>query len=92
MTFCRKTTISIGGAYPNRKPPIANPKSQTQAEPALKRNQHANGPPAAAVPSAVLPREMNYLVNPRHPEASSIQVVGQEGFRLDRRLVRLREE
>ena len=24
MTFCRKTTISIGGANPNRKPQIAN--------------------------------------------------------------------
>lgn len=48
--------------------------------------------PALSVPSAVLPWEMNYLVNPRHPEADSIQVVEQEGFRFDKRLVRLREE
>ncbi len=48
--------------------------------------------PVLEVPSAVLPREMNYLVNPRHPEADSIQVSGLEGFRLDKRLVRLRED
>lgn len=48
--------------------------------------------PALAVPSAVLPREMNYLVNPRHPEADSIQVIEEEAFRFDKRLVRLREE
>jgi RES domain-containing protein len=44
------------------------------------------------VPSAVLPREKNYLVNPLHPKAGPIEVVEQEPFRFDRRLLRLREE
>jgi RES domain-containing protein len=48
--------------------------------------------PVLSVPSAVLPWEMNYLINPRHPKADSIQVVEREVFRFDRRLVRLREE
>jgi RES domain-containing protein len=48
--------------------------------------------PVLEVPSAVLPGEMNYLVNPRHPEADAIQVAEAEEFRFDRRLLRLREE
>lgn len=48
--------------------------------------------PVLEVPSAVLPWEMNYLVNPHHPKADSIQVVEQESFRFDRRLLRLKEE
>lgn len=48
--------------------------------------------PVLAVPSAVLPWEINYLVNPNHPKADSIQVVEQEVFHFDRRLLRLRED
>jgi RES domain-containing protein len=48
--------------------------------------------PVLEVPSAVLPWEMNYLVNPRHPQADAIQVAEAEEFRFDRRLLRLREE
>ena len=48
--------------------------------------------PVLEVPSAVLPREVNYLVNPRHPQADAIQVAEAEEFRFDRRLLRLREE
>jgi RES domain-containing protein len=48
--------------------------------------------PVLEVPSAVLPMEMNYLINPHHPEADSIQVAGAEEFRFDERLLRLREE
>jgi RES domain-containing protein len=48
--------------------------------------------PVLEVPSAVLPWEMNYLVNPHHPETASIQVVEKEAFRFDRRLLRLQEE
>jgi RES domain-containing protein len=44
------------------------------------------------VPSAVLPMEMNYLINPRHPDADAIEVARTEEFRFDERLLRLREE
>lgn len=41
-----------------------------------------------AVPSAILPEEVNYLVNPRHPEAASVRVVSSRPFAFDPRLLR----
>jgi RES domain-containing protein len=41
-----------------------------------------------SVPSAVVPWERNYVVNPRHPRASLIRVERQDVFRLDPRLLR----
>lgn len=38
------------------------------------------------VPSAVLPRERNYLINPRHPDFSRIVFHDAEPFFFDRRL------
>lgn len=48
--------------------------------------------PVLEVPSAVLPMETNYLINPHHPEADSIEVARAQPFRFDERLFRLREE
>lgn len=42
--------------------------------------------PVLRVPSAVLPREHNRLINPRHPLAARIHVVGNEPFAWDPRL------
>jgi RES domain-containing protein len=38
------------------------------------------------VPSVVVPRSYNYLVNPRHPLASTITIVQTEAFHFDARL------
>lgn len=38
------------------------------------------------VPSVVIPHDHNYLINPRHPAARHLKVVGSERVRLDRRL------
>ncbi|MDX5339864.1 MAG: RES family NAD+ phosphorylase [Cyclobacteriaceae bacterium] len=38
------------------------------------------------VPSAVVPGDFNFLINPHHPEFSAIQIVGQEDFPFDPRL------
>jgi RES domain-containing protein len=38
------------------------------------------------VPSAVLPRERNYLINPRHPDFSRITFHEAEPFSFDKRL------
>lgn len=38
------------------------------------------------VPSAVVPSEHNYLINPRHPAARAIRVGPSQPFRLDPRL------
>jgi len=39
------------------------------------------------VPSAILPQEFNYLMNPLHPEAVKIKVLNQQSFSFDERLV-----
>jgi len=38
------------------------------------------------VPSVVVPKETNALMNPRHPEASGLRLVDDEPFRFDPRL------
>jgi RES domain-containing protein len=39
------------------------------------------------VPSAVVPAEMNYVINPRHRAAKAIHVVGRRKFAFDSRLL-----
>jgi RES domain-containing protein len=41
---------------------------------------------ALAAPSAVIPHELNYLLNPRHPQFKRIRVGQPEPFALDPRL------
>jgi RES domain-containing protein len=42
--------------------------------------------PVLAVPSAVIPQELNYLLNPRHAHFKRIRVRDPEPFRFDPRL------
>jgi RES domain-containing protein len=39
------------------------------------------------VPSAVVPEELNYLINPAHPDTGRIKVVRSRPFSLDQRLL-----
>ncbi len=41
---------------------------------------------ALAVPSAVVPREQNVILNPRHGEFGRVRVVGVERYRFDLRM------
>lgn len=41
-----------------------------------------------AVPSAVVPHEVNYLLNPLHPQAGAVRVGSPEPFRYDPRLLK----
>ncbi|MBA3072235.1 MAG: RES domain-containing protein [Anaerolineae bacterium] len=41
-----------------------------------------------AVPSAILPIETNYLLNPAHPEISKVRIIGEEPFFYDPRLIK----
>lgn len=43
-----------------------------------------------AVPSAIVPRELNYLLNPRHPQFKRIRAGRPEPFAFDPRLPRHR--
>ena len=40
-----------------------------------------------AVPSAVIPLENNYLLNPAHPQFSRVRIVGRTPFSFDARLL-----
>lgn len=44
--------------------------------------------PVLQVPSAVIPQEVNYLVNPQHADAKGISVTSQGQFKYDSRLAR----
>lgn len=41
---------------------------------------------ALAVPSAVVPGERNWLINPAHPDADKVEVLAEEAFRFDPRM------
>ena len=42
------------------------------------------------VPSAIVPKESNYIVNPRHLEFKKIKIVEKEVFKPDNKLVLLK--
>jgi RES domain-containing protein len=43
------------------------------------------------VPSAILPDTFNMLLNPRHPDAGRVRVVGQRAYPYDRRFFKVRK-
>jgi RES domain-containing protein len=49
----------------------------------LKKQEHL----LMRVPSAVVPAEYNYVLNPLHIEARNIKIINVEAFNLDERLV-----
>ncbi len=40
-----------------------------------------------AVPSAILPEESNFVLNPEHPDASQLRLVAERSFTFDPRLI-----
>lgn len=46
-----------------------------------------NKAPILKVPSSIIPYEFNYLINPHHPEAKMIAVVGNKSVRFDQRFI-----
>ena len=42
--------------------------------------------PLLRVPSAIVPESHNVLINPRHPESSTIRIASTRPFAFDRRL------
>ena len=38
------------------------------------------------VPSAVVPGDFNFLINPYHPDFTTVKIIGQEDFPFDQRL------
>lgn len=48
----------------------------------------AQDAPLLEVPSAIVPPEINLLINPRHPDAGTVQVLDRQPFGFDPRLAR----
>ena len=45
-----------------------------------------NGSAVLEVPSAIVPMEKNFLLNPAHPDFSKIRIIATEGFSFDPRI------
>jgi RES domain-containing protein len=41
--------------------------------------------PVMKVPSAVIPGDLNYLINPRHPDFGKIEIIKKEPYEFDER-------
>jgi RES domain-containing protein len=75
--------------------PVARLPADWRSEPPAEGTQEigrawladSRRPGVLVVPSAVIPGERNYLLNPLHSEAARWAVVGSEPFRFDPRLV-----
>lgn len=51
----------------------------------IKQNEHL----LMKVPSAIVPQEYNYLINPAHAEAYQVRILDVEDFTFDARLLKL---
>ena len=65
--------------------PSINPISQVAGDEWLQEGIK----PVLRIPSAVIPEEPNYLLNPRHPSFPSLKISEPEPFAFDPRLVSL---
>jgi RES domain-containing protein len=79
------TIASVGaGDLPAHWADIPNhPACRELGDAWLQRGEH----PLLAVPSAVVPEELNYLINPAHPAAAGLRVVQSRPFVFDPRLL-----
>ena len=64
----------------NEKPPIL--ETQYIGDDFVKENNSA----ILKVPSAIIPQEFNYLINPNHPDSKKIKVISKEKMIFDNRI------
>lgn len=64
----------------NAKPPTII--TQTIGDDFVFQNESA----VLKVPSSIVPQEFNYLINPNHPDAKKIKVIGKIAMSFDQRL------
>lgn len=76
-------TLDIGTIPSNWRSIPNHPACRAIGDDWVERGNHA----LLAVPSAVVPEELNYLINPVHPDAALIRVVRSRAFSLDQRLL-----
>jgi len=63
--------------------PVIAPETQAVGDDWLKQSRK----PILEVPSAIVPEEYNYLLNPAHPKFDQIEIGAAEAFAFDPRLV-----
>jgi RES domain-containing protein len=63
--------------------PMVHPSTQQLGDKWLRQQRSL----ALAVPSAVIPEELNYLINPQHPDFQLLTIQPAESFTFDNRLV-----
>jgi len=63
----------------NSKPP--NITTQTIGDDFVFENEYA----ILKVPSSIVPQEFNYLINPNHPDAKRVKVIGKTQMTFDPR-------
>ncbi|ARK11954.1 RES family NAD+ phosphorylase [Fibrella sp. ES10-3-2-2] len=75
-------TIELGTLPPNWDDYEQNAYCQQQGDAWLMGRKSA----ILRVPSAIVPAEHNYLLNPQHPDFAFIEIVSVEPFRFDSRI------
>ncbi|MCB1963088.1 MAG: RES domain-containing protein [Rhodocyclaceae bacterium] len=80
----KREQIALADLPANWQDPAARAHLQTLGADWLKRSSSA----VLAVPSAVIPDELNYLLNPQHPDFSKIEIGAARAFVTDLRLLR----
>jgi RES domain-containing protein len=76
-------TLDLGTLPSNWRDIPNHPACRAVGDDWLQRRRQA----ILGVPSAVVPEELNYLINPAHPDAGSIRVVRSRAFSFDERLL-----
>lgn len=74
------TTIGLEASI---RSPVVTPETQAVGDEWLRHGRK----PVLKVPSAIIPEEFNYLLNPAHPKFDQIEIGAAEGFAFDPRLV-----
>ena len=72
------------GELPNNWQDILSPNKLKKTGDAFLKQQKGL---LLKVPSAIIPEEFNYLLNPLHPSASKIRPIKKQPFSFDERLV-----
>lgn len=86
--------VEVPASLEIERVPLSGLPAQWDADPAPAAIQELGSRWAASrrsavleVPSAVIPRESNYLLNPIHPHFSRVRIVGRVPFSFDSRLL-----
>lgn len=75
--------ISTTGLEASIRSLVVAPETQAVGDQWLRQGRK----PVLKVPSAIIPEEFNYLLNPVHPKFDQIEIGAAEGFAFDPRLV-----